>query len=493
MVRLSLRTECGETSRNEPEDSGRTVRLCRRYSRENRRRRRNKSRLRQPHDVVPVYNSEEEIQSQGCNIYHWHSLSPSVEYRKGNALASPYFSDLLKPYFVASKSRSRELGRSVSLECDQRKQHGTPIINRLHSDNSYIPASPLLSHIPRHEPQLTMTTTPSFTKCSWKCVSGRCTVKQYYLEAIFNKLTSAGVTATFECSESSILHFDLMDFAVSTLDSFCYTAAVETNGLYANGPVHTFVFDKGVIVIWGADEINDHTGVAQAVSSLARVASSRICFFLESFSDYHWPSEWCCHYSQNYCLISDLPGDVPVPSTRIKNDRLYLKTGCADELIAASLALGQSCRLHVYEQAVEKAIIKFGKLPLRIASNEFDEHLAYGSSQLLKIRQWVGEIYAMSVNANTVEDFLDVPAYFWDHDMYQPFWKRIHDYLELESRMKILNLRISCLKEVLQLVSRRKVSAQNMYLSWCVIIILAAGVVVTIVKEYLDRAQSKFP
>lgn len=57
-------------------------------------------------------------------------------------------------------------------------------------------------------------------------------------------------------------------------------------------------------------------------------------------------------------------------------------------------------------------------------------------------------------------DFLDVPQYFWDQNTFQPFWKRLHDYLELENRMEVLNLRIRCLKEVLKVVCRRKVSGK---------------------------------
>lgn len=65
-------------------------------------------------------------------------------------------------------------------------------------------------------------------------------------------------------------------------------------------------------------------------------------------TDSPWPSSWVGYSSQRYCLASDLPPEACVPSTRVKHDRLYLKSGCVEELVAASLALGESCRLHVY-------------------------------------------------------------------------------------------------------------------------------------------------
>ncbi|XP_053991687.1 uncharacterized protein LOC128883400 isoform X2 [Hylaeus volcanicus] len=323
---------------------------------------------------------------------------------------------------------------------------------------------------------------PSLDKTLKRYVLGYCAVRHYDLIALKNTLSNSGIHASFLDDKEHILHFNLLEFHLY------HDFQRNKERLNEISKVHSFVLENGVFVCWGL--MNElHLTDKEAVEFMIKEAHSPILEFLDRFSNGIWPPSWSRIDILPYYHILPLSHqNVSNFSINAKNNFEFQKQ-VRDELLAASLAFGTSCRLCVYENAVDHAILKFDALPSQLASNKFDQHFIYGSSQIRKIRQWVGEIYAITVVINIAEDFLDVPEYFWHHDIYQPVWQRIHQYFQLDNRIKVLNLRLKCLKDVLKTIARRRVSAQSHYLSFCVIVLLVIGLLLLVLEEYIDISK----
>lgn len=62
------------------------------------------------------------------------------------------------------------------------------------------------------------------------------------------------------------------------------------------------------------------------------------------------------------------------------------------------------------------------------------------------------DVYSSIINVNAVQDFLDVPEYFWNKVQYEHMWFEMHKYMEIPERIKILNKRYTYYKDFLNVI-----------------------------------------
>ncbi|WBY55539.1 hypothetical protein Py17XNL_000504399 [Plasmodium yoelii yoelii] len=100
-----------------------------------------------------------------------------------------------------------------------------------------------------------------------------------------------------------------------------------------------------------------------------------------------------------------------IASTRV----IYLTNNSIEQKLTISFALSQSIRLDVHEFLMDNAINILFTISKEIASNG---KCSVSKKQLSNMI----DVYSSIINVNAVQDFLDVPEYFWNKVQYEHMW-----------------------------------------------------------------------
>ncbi|TYZ57433.1 hypothetical protein PybrP1_003673 [[Pythium] brassicae (nom. inval.)] len=150
-------------------------------------------------------------------------------------------------------------------------------------------------------------------------------------------------------------------------------------------------------------------------------------------------------------------------ATSIVNDAITLSSNLASEKLAISFAMAQSAKLDVFEERVEETIQQTKHIPQNLATT--------------------GSIHDVNLNS----DMLDEPDFFWEDDEYEPLYKKMMRYLDVENRVQILNTRLDILRELLDVLSQQLAHQHDTKLEWIVIWLIVAEVVVQIVWNIIIK------
>lgn len=151
------------------------------------------------------------------------------------------------------------------------------------------------------------------------------------------------------------------------------------------------------------------------------------------------------------------------------NDAITLSSNLASEKLAISFAMAQSAKLDVFEERVEETIQQTKHIPQNLATTG---SIQYSQSDISKLIgrlfievwcTWCPSVLPLccrllnhcrallpkqrsDVNLNS--DMLDEPDFFWEDDEYEPLYKKMMRYLDVENRVQILNTRLDILREL---------------------------------------------
>jgi uncharacterized Rmd1/YagE family protein len=89
---------------------------------------------------------------------------------------------------------------------------------------------------------------------------------------------------------------------------------------------------------------------------------------------------------------------------------------------------------------------------------------------------------------------LDEPDFLWDNDHYEPLYKRMVKYLDVNNRVKILNKRLDILRELVEVLNQELTQQHGDKLEWIIIWLLVAEILISvgwniIVKDVLGYFQ----
>ncbi|VEU21250.1 DEKNAAC102162 [Brettanomyces naardenensis] len=167
-----------------------------------------------------------------------------------------------------------------------------------------------------------------------------------------------------------------------------------------------------------------------------------------------------------------------VPTPRIFNDMITLKSG--DHLIKLTIshAIAQSTKLSMFESKMSIILNSISKLPKLLAltgrlQNYTTKKLLMKTGRLLQLR---GEV-------NLSSSVLDTPEYFWSIEPgLHPLYVAIREYLEIEQRVEVLNDRGRVFLDFFDIVSDSL--AENKMVKITKILILAIGlsVIVSVIE-----------
>lgn len=215
-----------------------------------------------------------------------------------------------------------------------------------------------------------------------------------------------------------------------------------------------FFFDYGVVACWGLTESQEKT----IVHGIARQV------VIQPLPDNEVESD---KFQFNYSAIE---------KPHIQNDVVTLHRRFAQDhkmKLAISYALAQSTKLSVYEKRVVDIVLETKNLPESLA--ESGEINISG----VEIAKLIGKVFLQKSAVNLLSSVLDTPEFFWhEPDSFQALYTRITEYLELTTRVEVLNSRFSVLQEMLDMLRDHENNHHNARLEWIVIWLIVVEVIV---------------
>ncbi|KAJ2546902.1 sporulation protein rmd1 [Coemansia sp. RSA 1933] len=219
---------------------------------------------------------------------------------------------------------------------------------------------------------------------------------------------------------------------------------VEFHESYVPIKSEVFIFDYGVIVIWGMDENHEREFLQELEP-----------FEVEKVDESDIETEELEFYIN------------PKAQSRIYNDVISLRTTKGHMAkLAISHAIAQATKLSLYEGLVDDTIEATRHIPQRMAES--------GTIEMTRkslIRK-IGQLFIMRVNVNLVSNILDTPEIFWSEPALQPLYTAIREYLEIPQRVEIMNHRVSVISDLLDMLNGHLNGMHGEFLEWIVIILI---------------------
>ncbi|PVV03194.1 hypothetical protein BB560_002329 [Smittium megazygosporum] len=115
-------------------------------------------------------------------------------------------------------------------------------------------------------------------------------------------------------------------------------------------------------------------------------------------------------------------------------------------MLSFSHAIAQSVKLDQFEEFVETTIFNTKKIPQSLALHGI---VNMSRSALMKK---IGMLYIVRVNINLVSNILDTPEMFWYEPELQSVYENASKYLEISSRVELLNHKVSVIGDMLKVL-----------------------------------------
>jgi uncharacterized Rmd1/YagE family protein len=153
---------------------------------------------------------------------------------------------------------------------------------------------------------------------------------------------------------------------------------------------------------------------------------------------------------------------------------ITLRSGNHMIKLAMSHAIAQSVKMSVFEQQMDATMESSRWLPADLA---LTGELGMTRAQVVKMS---GRLFRIRVDVNLSSNVLDTPNIFWDsepqlHDLYSA----VREYLEIGSRVAVLNDRVRVLFDLLDILSDSIADSNMARITWTIIILIMISALVT--------------
>lgn len=164
-----------------------------------------------------------------------------------------------------------------------------------------------------------------------------------------------------------------------------------------------------------------------------------------------------------------------------ENDEIVLDS--SDPLVKLSLSHGltQSVKLQAFEDLVDQTIERTRRLPQELSTK--------GRTSLSrhKLSQQIGELFALRNSINLHGDILDMPEFFWRRPRYEPYYHMASNYMDISTRLDILNRRLDVIHELYDILSDQLKHSHSSRLEWVVIGLIITEVLLHILEILLPK------
>ncbi len=163
---------------------------------------------------------------------------------------------------------------------------------------------------------------------------------------------------------------------------------------------------------------------------------------------------------------------------KINFDTIYLNNLSNISKIAISQALAQNVKLDQFEKELLTSIEDNSNIPLQLAHT--------GKINLTKkeISKKIGELFLVKSKMNLHYDLLDTPEFFWEYPEYESQYEKLIKYLDIKSRVEVLNKKLEVIQELLHVLGDEQKHRYSSFLEWIIIILIAFEIIINIKDHF---------
>ncbi len=160
-------------------------------------------------------------------------------------------------------------------------------------------------------------------------------------------------------------------------------------------------------------------------------------------------------------------------------DIISLNTEEPDIKLAMSYGLAQSIKLEAFEETIQDAIRKNNYLPEEIAKN--------GAISLNRsaIFRRIGEIFIVRSSINLNIEYLDAPEFFWRKPNLEPFYIMVKKFLDIQSRVIVLNQKLDMLQELLDILNSQVQHRHSSLLESIIILLIVVEIIISLFQFHV--------
>ncbi|MBA3721371.1 MAG: RMD1 family protein [Parachlamydiaceae bacterium] len=164
-------------------------------------------------------------------------------------------------------------------------------------------------------------------------------------------------------------------------------------------------------------------------------------------------------------------------SQKIVEDEIILPNDDTLHRLAISHGLAQSVKLGTFENAIRKTFDHTKYIPEDLAK--------YGSISLSRreIRRKMGELFIERNSINLHVDVLDTPEFFWDYPELEPLYAMTASYLDIETRVEVLNQRLDVVHELFEMLGNELNHQHSSRLEWTIICLIVIEVFLSLLRD----------
>jgi len=162
---------------------------------------------------------------------------------------------------------------------------------------------------------------------------------------------------------------------------------------------------------------------------------------------------------------------------KIIEDEIFIPDQEMLSRLAISQALAQSAKLSTFESAIQKTYNLSRQIPLDLAKK--------GKISLSKkeIRRQMGELFIERSSINLQTDVLDTPEFFWDYPELEPYYKVTANYLDIKTRVEVLNHRLDVVHELFQMLGTELNNQHATRLEFTIVLLIVIEVILSLLRD----------
>ncbi|MBA8667183.1 RMD1 family protein [Holosporaceae bacterium 'Namur'] len=216
-----------------------------------------------------------------------------------------------------------------------------------------------------------------------------------------------------------------------------------------------FIFSYGCITLWGLDFSRERQVITSISPFLTEPSSSLIV-------------DSCKYQVSDEETFIDEESDL----ISLETDDPYIK-------LSLSYGLSQASKLVQFENSLDRTIdstkhipneiIKTGKISL--------------SRKTLSIK--IGQLFAERNSINLHSTILDTPEFFWRRPKYQPYYDMAVEFMDIHTRIEILNKRLNVVHELYEILSNELKYIHTSRLELIIIYLILIEVLIAVFRDLL--------
>lgn len=211
-----------------------------------------------------------------------------------------------------------------------------------------------------------------------------------------------------------------------------------------------FYFSYGVTVCWGLE-------AEQCLAFLEQVKA-----FEEQSSEEIEKDEFTFTFGETPKIVED---EIILPNHEVLTR------------LAFSHGIAQSVKLGTFENQVRRIFNHTKYIPEDLA-----KHGRIGLSRK-EIRRKMGELFIERNSINLHVDVLDTPEFFWEYSELEPLYAITANYLDVETRVEVLNHRLDVVKELFEMLGNELNHQHSSRLEWTIIFLIVMEVTLSLLKD----------